>query len=99
MSKNFQEIPFTNRFGQIINVGDTVIAIASGYGRSIKFRPATYLGQTGSSPTVEFTHCSYQLNAMGTRYENTPKKKRSTLPSGRIFPSTFSDNVLNDMYR
>jgi len=98
MSQNFQAIPFTNRFGQVIKPGDTVLSIASSYGHNIRMRAAIYIGQTNGSPTVEFNHMSYQLNATGTRYEHAPKKKRSTLPNGRIFPTTFSDNILNDMY-
>lgn len=44
---------FTNRFGQTIQPGDQVVAIAEGYNHSICERPGTFVGTSASgSPQV-----------------------------------------------
>jgi len=44
MSSTFKAVSFVNKFNQTINVGDKVMAIASGYGHYVSTREATYLG-------------------------------------------------------
>jgi hypothetical protein len=46
--------PFTNKEGQVINPGDKVVTIATGYSHRIKVRIGTYVGLSkGKNPTVE----------------------------------------------
>ncbi len=49
MSKvKFIEAPFTNKFGTV-NVGDTVVAITTGYSHRVRMRKAKYVGYIEST--------------------------------------------------
>lgn len=90
--KDRLEEPFTNSLGQVINVGDSVVAISQGYNKSIKVRVATYVGLRKDSQgrvtsvTVSgmVTHDKY---VSGKGYVKVTEVKTSSLPSKRIFKS------------
>jgi hypothetical protein len=84
--------PFTNSIGQVINVGDSVVAISQGYNKSIKVRVATYVGLrkdsqgcvTSVAVSGTVTHDKY---VSGKGYVKVTEVKTSSLPSKRIFKS------------
>lgn len=51
MSK-LQEISYTNDIGQIINPGDTVIGIATGYSHRVTVYHGVFVGVTNGNPSV-----------------------------------------------
>lgn len=71
-------IPFTNTLGQIINVGDNVVAVTVSTQR-VSMRPGQYLGQTDSG------NC--QVMVEGHRYET-----RYTDTNELVKWSTFDRN-------
>ena len=44
--RTFKEIPFTNNIGQVINVGDRVICVSTGYSHQVGVREGVYTGCT-----------------------------------------------------
>lgn len=84
--------PFTNSIGQVINVGDSVVAISQGYNKSIKVRVATYVGlrkdNAGRVTSVTVTGMmTYDKYVSGKGYVKVTEVKTSSLPSKRIFKS------------
>ena len=44
--RTFSQEPFTNELGQVINVGDRVICVSTGYSHQVSVREAVYTGKT-----------------------------------------------------
>jgi Tfp pilus assembly protein PilP len=95
--------PFTNEFGQVIQPGDKIIAVAQGYQHSIKVRNGIYLGlrrdQNGKVSSV-----SIRYKVKDTKYVNAKgntcswrdqdaeaisfsREVGTSLPSKRIYPT------------
>ncbi len=43
--KPYEQAPFTNRIGQVIQPGDTILIVTGGQGNTIHTRTGTYLGR------------------------------------------------------
>lgn len=82
-SRPFELTTFINKWGQEINVGDTVIAVAQGYSHSIKVHVGVFVGYRGTTPAVRITDRRYDYRTR--KYET--KARVTNLPAGRVFPS------------
>jgi hypothetical protein len=94
--KSYSEVNFTNSIGQVIQPGDRVITIASGYAHNISVREGIFLGASpGGYPTCQVTStgggwvdaqgnpCKY--NAQASYERNLKSTRRSTLQLGRVY--------------
>lgn len=72
---NYSITEYKNHLGQVIQPGQKVIAITTGYSHRVTISEAVYLGNRGKSVVVEKTN------------QRTGSKLRRTLPSGRIYPT------------
>lgn len=95
--------PFTNEFGQVIQPGDKIIAVAQGYNHSVSVHKGIYLGlrKSGmfkvSSVSVRYQiETTIHVNAkgnpcsyrdQGAKQTKTVKEVQSSLPSKRIYPT------------
>lgn len=95
-SKKYLEEAFTNEFGQVINPGDSIIAITTGYAHNVNIRPATYLGlrKTRHGDNEFVSEVVVRLKIKKWSYDHEAKKgeyvnieRQSTLPRQRIYPS------------
>lgn len=92
---NFQEASFTNHLGQVINVGDQVITVSTGYCNTVHVRKGMYLGRRGNSPTVQVIEDAwgyvlpngnvYPHKSPEAEYKKYTRTRRTTLPRGRVY--------------
>lgn len=101
MTLPIQNIPFTNHLGHVIQPGDTVIAIASGYAHSVHVQLGRYIGlrmstyqkdQIGHVVVSVPSKSRFAYNEVTKKYENTPPanpERNTCLPDKRIYPSSI----------
>lgn len=91
--------PFTNKEGQVINPGDKVVTIATGYSHRIKVRIGTYVGLSkGKNPTVEVLSKDvygywyngknvgyYEARNLGIQPTRRDVMQKVTFISGRVY--------------
>lgn len=89
--KPYQALPFKNSIGQLLDVGDKVICVATGYSHSISVKTGTYVGYregyrgTVGSVLVEITEKKYAWNINGKRFNSvTPGAKYSEITVSRV---------------
>lgn len=82
-SRPLETTTFINKWGQQINVGDCIVAVAQGYSHAIKIYTGEFLGHRGNTPVVKIKDCRYDYRTR--KYET--KERISSLPAGRVFPS------------
>jgi hypothetical protein len=96
-----KEISFKNSIGQVIEPGDRVITVATGYSHSVSTTPGIYLGLTGQqtdTPVVlvddtcwgyydkDGKNVGYSEGArLGIKGEHRAIKRKSVLPLGRVY--------------
>lgn len=86
---------FTNSLGQVIEPGDKVVVIASGYNHSINVRPGTFVGMSpAGSPQVRVNLDVYRWTKPdgttgkyeeGSTYKKHSVERVSTYWAGRVF--------------
>jgi hypothetical protein len=90
----FKEIPFTNRIGQTVNVGDRVVVVTTGYCHRVNVREGVFLGVTNNHPTIQVIEDSACWVAPdgsigrwkdGAKYEKRRRTIRRTLQADRVF--------------
>lgn len=89
-----KKVSFKNDLGQTINVGDSVVCIATGFGRNLTIRAATFVGTTNNQPTVVYTHNKGTFDYKKNKWNYKIVSKKTTLRSGRVYLSPFSDTDL-----
>jgi hypothetical protein len=80
--------PFTNDLGQVIQPGDKVIAIASGYCHRTNVYEGVLLGvrqSTGYSGEERFTPVCRVKRSVGWGKNKTYVERQTTLPLGRVY--------------
>jgi hypothetical protein len=93
MSTPLLKKPFKNEHGQVINIGDTVIAIAQGYSKRVHVRLGVYVGLREDS-RGNVTSVTARVNVRDWKYDHIKKageyrtiSRLSTLPNQRIYPT------------
>lgn len=98
MSSKLEEVPFTNNIGQIINPGDRIIAVTTGYSHRVSVREGTYVGMVGLNPSVvvktsqggrwdsDGRKLSWsEAQSKGVAYSFRQVDKRTTLRKSRVY--------------
>ena len=98
MSSKLEEVPFTNNIGQIINPGDRIIAVTTGYSHRVSVREGTYVGMVGLNPSVvvktsqgglwdsDGSQISWsEAQSKGIVYSFRQVDKRTTLRKSRVY--------------
>lgn len=90
---SYEVLPFTNHLGQVINPGDDVIMMASGYNHNTKVRKGIYLGVRMNYGKVSSVSLSYEANV--SKWDSVKRQRvdlglktvRTSLPGKRIYPT------------
>jgi Tfp pilus assembly protein PilP len=94
---SYEVLPFTNDLGQVIQPGQKVIAVTSGFNHSTKIALGTYLGSRSSSVVVRVLRnksrwvdldgnpCTYYTPK--AKYVTFKQECQASLPSKRIYPT------------
>ena len=97
MKHKLEQVPFTNHIGQVLQVGDEVLAIASGYSHSLHISKGVYVGTVNGNPSVIIEEMAsgywqdgkmldyYDAQAAGVPYTRQLCNRRTTLPAGRVY--------------
>lgn len=98
-ANKYLEEAFTNEFGQVIQPGQTIIAITTGYSHNVHIRQAIYLGlrkkmyrdkEVVSEVVVRFKGTKWKYDRERGTGEHIVIERQYSLPRKRIYPSDIS---------
>lgn len=96
MTKKCLKEPFTNNIGQVINVGDPVVMISTGYCKSVNIVKGTYEGLVNGQPRCSYDGFKYEYVDVSGKVHyswpgfsvtrrKVPARRNTTLRLGRVY--------------